>query len=77
MFCTDAFTRSAPQILSDAGSQQRFSDGVPVQILQQIAAVLLLLHSPPPVAIAAEKFSGKMVNVTAGDTIKVLRDGNR
>jgi hypothetical protein len=31
----------------------------------------------PPVAIAAEKFSGKMVNVTTGDTIKVLRDGNR
>jgi hypothetical protein len=31
----------------------------------------------PPAAIAAEKFSGKMVNVTAGDTIKVLRDGNR
>jgi hypothetical protein len=30
-----------------------------------------------PVAIAAEKFSGKMVNVTAGDTIKVVRDGNR
>lgn len=31
----------------------------------------------PPVAIAAEMFSGKMVNVTAGNTIKVLRDGNR
>jgi len=76
MFCTDAFTRSAHQILSDAGSQRRISDGAPVQILPQIAAVLLLLLSPP-MAIAAEKFSGKMVNVTTGDTIKVLRDGNR
>ena len=45
-----------------------------MRIAFQTAAILLTLLSPFT-AVAAETFTGKVVGITDGDTITVLRDG--